>query len=89
MLGGGAGRVQLHQVAALVDLDERARLDLLVRKAGRLELTGRSAPELAARYRAALASLPRRWTGYVVRGLNRSPLVARRRLEQSGAALSR
>jgi 4-diphosphocytidyl-2-C-methyl-D-erythritol kinase len=39
--------------------------------------------------RAALADLPRRWTGYVVRGLNRSPLVARRRLEQSGAALSR
>jgi len=38
---------------------------------------------------AALASLPRRWTGYVVRGLNRSPLAARRRLEQSGAALSR
>jgi 4-diphosphocytidyl-2-C-methyl-D-erythritol kinase len=42
-----------------------------------------------AHARAALASLPRRWTGYVVRGLNRSPLVARRRLEQSGAALSR
>jgi 4-diphosphocytidyl-2-C-methyl-D-erythritol kinase len=39
--------------------------------------------------REALASLPRRWTGYVVRGLNRSPLAARRRLEQSGAALSR
>lgn len=32
--------------------------------------------------RAALARLPRRWTGYVVRGLNRSPLLARRRLEQ-------
>jgi 4-diphosphocytidyl-2-C-methyl-D-erythritol kinase len=42
-----------------------------------------------AQARAALASLPRRWTGYVVRGLNRSPLAARRRLEQSGAALSR
>ena len=42
-----------------------------------------------AHARAALASLPRRWTGYVVRGLNRSPLLARRRLEQSGAALSR
>jgi len=42
-----------------------------------------------AHARAALASLPRRWTGYVVRGLNRSPLVARRRLEQSGATLSR
>jgi len=39
--------------------------------------------------RAVLASLPRRWTGYVVRGLNRSPLAARRRLEQAGAALSR
>jgi 4-diphosphocytidyl-2-C-methyl-D-erythritol kinase len=33
--------------------------------------------------RAALASLPGRWTGYVVRGLNRSPLAARRRLEQT------
>jgi len=32
--------------------------------------------------RAALAELPGRWTGYVVRGLNRSPLEARRRLEQ-------
>jgi 4-diphosphocytidyl-2-C-methyl-D-erythritol kinase len=32
--------------------------------------------------RAALAELPRHWTGYVVRGLNRSPLEARRRLEQ-------
>jgi 4-diphosphocytidyl-2-C-methyl-D-erythritol kinase len=37
-----------------------------------------------ARARAALASLPSRWTGYVVRGLNRSPLAARRRLEQCG-----
>jgi 4-diphosphocytidyl-2-C-methyl-D-erythritol kinase len=35
--------------------------------------------------RAALADLPARWTGYVVRGLNRSPLAARRRLEQAGA----
>jgi 4-diphosphocytidyl-2-C-methyl-D-erythritol kinase len=42
-----------------------------------------------AHARAALASLPRRWTGYVVRGLNRSPLAARRRLEQAGAAPSR
>ena len=37
----------------------------------------------------ALANLPRRWTGYVVRGLNRSPLVARRRLEQMGAVPGR
>jgi 4-diphosphocytidyl-2-C-methyl-D-erythritol kinase len=42
-----------------------------------------------AHARAALASLPRRWTGYVVRGLNRSPLAARRRFEQSGVASSR
>jgi 4-diphosphocytidyl-2-C-methyl-D-erythritol kinase len=35
--------------------------------------------------RAALARLPHRWTGYVVRGLNRSPLLARRRLEQGGS----
>lgn len=42
-----------------------------------------------AHAREALASLPRRWTGYVVRGLNRSPLAARRRLEQSGAAPGR
>jgi len=33
----------------------------------------------------ALARLPRRWTGYVVRGLNRSPLLARRRLERDGS----
>jgi len=39
--------------------------------------------------RAALASLPSRWTGYVVRGLNRSPLAARRRLEQTGAGPGR
>ena len=32
--------------------------------------------------RAALVEMPHRWTGYVVRGLNRSPLVARSRLEQ-------
>jgi len=42
-----------------------------------------------ARARAALASLPRRWTGYVVRGLNRSPLAARRRLEQSAGGPGR
>jgi 4-diphosphocytidyl-2-C-methyl-D-erythritol kinase len=42
-----------------------------------------------AQARAALADLPHRWTGYVVRGLNRSPLAARRRLEQSGAGSGR
>jgi 4-diphosphocytidyl-2-C-methyl-D-erythritol kinase len=42
-----------------------------------------------AHARAALAELPRRWTGYVVRGLNRSPLVARRRLERSGTGSNR
>jgi 4-diphosphocytidyl-2-C-methyl-D-erythritol kinase len=39
--------------------------------------------------RAALAALPRRWTGYVVRGLNRSPLVARSRLEQDRSGSGR
>jgi 4-diphosphocytidyl-2-C-methyl-D-erythritol kinase len=43
----------------------------------------------AERAHAALAGLPRRWTGYVVRGLNRSPLAARRRLEQCGAGPGR
>jgi 4-diphosphocytidyl-2-C-methyl-D-erythritol kinase len=38
-----------------------------------------------ARAREVLDRLPRRWTGYVVRGLNRSPLVARLQLEQQGA----
>jgi 4-diphosphocytidyl-2-C-methyl-D-erythritol kinase len=33
-----------------------------------------------------LGQLPRRWTGYVVRGLNRSPLHDRRRLEQQRRA---
>ena len=42
-----------------------------------------------AHARAALASLPRRWTGYVVRGLNRSPLVARLQLEQQGSGPGR
>jgi 4-diphosphocytidyl-2-C-methyl-D-erythritol kinase len=32
--------------------------------------------------RAALADLPARWTGHVVRGLNRSPLIERRVLER-------
>ena len=32
--------------------------------------------------RAALGKLPGRWTGYVVRGINRSPLTDRCRLEQ-------
>lgn len=38
--------------------------------------------------RALLAEVPRRWRGYVVRGLNRSPLVARlrRERERPGAA---
>jgi len=39
--------------------------------------------------RAALAGLPARWTGYVVRGLNRSPLAARLELEQDGAGSGR
>ena len=39
--------------------------------------------------RAALAGLPARWTGYVVRGLNRSPLAARCELEQDGAGSGR
>jgi len=38
-----------------------------------------------ANAREALARLPPRWMGYVVRGLNRSPLLARRRLEQGGS----
>ena len=41
------------------------------------------------RARDALGRLPRRWTGYVVRGLNRSPLLARRRLEQQGSGSGR
>jgi 4-diphosphocytidyl-2-C-methyl-D-erythritol kinase len=41
------------------------------------------------RARAALERLPRRWTGYVVRGLNRSPLVARLQLEQRGSGAGR
>jgi 4-diphosphocytidyl-2-C-methyl-D-erythritol kinase len=34
--------------------------------------------------RETLARLPRRWRGYVVRGLNRSPLLERLRLEEEG-----
>jgi 4-diphosphocytidyl-2-C-methyl-D-erythritol kinase len=36
--------------------------------------------------RAVLAGLPPRWTGYVVRGLNRSPLLDRVRIEEAQAA---
>lgn len=39
--------------------------------------------------RAALDELPRRWTGYVVRGLNRSPLVERSRLERDRSGSGR
>jgi 4-diphosphocytidyl-2-C-methyl-D-erythritol kinase len=39
--------------------------------------------------RAALASLPARWTGHVVRGLNRSPLIARRERERDGPGSGR
>lgn len=39
--------------------------------------------------RAALAGLPERWTAYVVRGLNRSPLAARSELEQDGSGSGR
>ncbi len=38
---------------------------------------------------AALAGLPDRWTGYVVRGLNRSPLAERSRLERERAGRGR
>ncbi len=43
----------------------------------------------AGRAREVLEQLPRRWTGYVVRGLNRSPLAARLQLEQGGVATGR
>jgi 4-diphosphocytidyl-2-C-methyl-D-erythritol kinase len=39
--------------------------------------------------RAALQQLPARWTGYVVRGSNRSPLIARLALERDGAGRGR
>jgi 4-diphosphocytidyl-2-C-methyl-D-erythritol kinase len=42
-----------------------------------------------AEAREALARLPARWTGHVVRGLNRSPLVARCELEQDGSGSGR
>ena len=42
-----------------------------------------------ARAREVLGQLPRRWTGYVVRGLNRSPLAARLQLEQGGVGPGR
>ena len=42
-----------------------------------------------ARAREVLGRLPRRWTGYVVRGLNRSPLAARLQLEQGGVGPAR
>lgn len=38
---------------------------------------------------AVLDEMPRRWTGHVVRGLNRSPLIARSRLEQDRSGSGR
>jgi 4-diphosphocytidyl-2-C-methyl-D-erythritol kinase len=39
--------------------------------------------------RAALNRLPARWSGHVVRGINRSPLIARRVLEREGPGRGR
>lgn len=39
--------------------------------------------------REVLEQLPARWTGWVVRGMNRSPLVARLALERDGAGCGR
>ncbi len=39
--------------------------------------------------REALNQLPARWSGYVVRGMNRSPLIARRVLEREGPGRGR
>ncbi|NJD30920.1 MAG: 4-(cytidine 5'-diphospho)-2-C-methyl-D-erythritol kinase [Gammaproteobacteria bacterium] len=39
--------------------------------------------------REVIRRLPERWTGHVVRGLNRSPLIARRRLEEAGPGSGR
>jgi|APFre7841882724_1041349.scaffolds.fasta_scaffold13595_1 4-diphosphocytidyl-2-C-methyl-D-erythritol kinase len=68
-------------------------LDWLGRHA-RARLTGTGSCVFAAMpdeesARAALDELPPRWTGYVVRGLNRSPLVARSRLEQDRSGSGR
>jgi 4-diphosphocytidyl-2-C-methyl-D-erythritol kinase len=43
----------------------------------------------ASSARAALEGLPARWTGWVVRGTNRSPLIARRALERDGVGRGR
>jgi 4-diphosphocytidyl-2-C-methyl-D-erythritol kinase len=43
----------------------------------------------AQRAEAVLEALPRRWTGYVVRGLNRSPLTGRCRLERERSGSGR
>jgi 4-diphosphocytidyl-2-C-methyl-D-erythritol kinase len=42
-----------------------------------------------ARAAEVLGLLPARWTGYVVRGLNRSPLDARLKREQDGSGTGR
>ena len=42
-----------------------------------------------AQARAALAGLPARWAGHVVRGINRSPLAARCELELDGSGSGR
>ena len=68
-------------------------LDWLGRHAP-VRLTGTGACVFAAMpdeasARSLLAEVPRRWRGYVVRGLNRSPLVARLRRERERAGTAR
>ena len=54
-----------------------------------LQIVGLPRREAIRRAQAALDALPSRWTGFVVRGLNRSPLVARSRLEQERSGSGR
>jgi 4-diphosphocytidyl-2-C-methyl-D-erythritol kinase len=61
---------------------------------GQARLTGTGSCVFAAmrgeaEARAALADLPARWTGHVVRGMNVSPLAARCELEQDGSGSGR
>ena len=82
------GRNDLEPVVAARHPEVRAALDWLGTR-GRARLTGSGASVFAAfasraAAEAALASLPREWTGFVATGLARSPLAARVAAERSG-----
>jgi 4-diphosphocytidyl-2-C-methyl-D-erythritol kinase len=85
------GRNDLEPVVAARHPAVRAALEWLGER-GSARMTGSGASVFAAysdrgAAEAALSGLPSGWTGFVVEGLNRSPLIARLAAERSAAGL--